>query len=518
MTNFNESIDTNIFMALQISRKCMELGETIPNILLMSNIGVGKSTAISYFAEINNYDLVLLRISNETPDTITGYDIAANTEDPGTTSAKHIRPSWFQKILDNSKRGVKSLLFLDELTTADAATQGAALNLVFDRKCHAEYLPEDTLVVAAGNYANNLSSEMTVLAPMLNRFIVFNIMPSHHDLKHFLCKYEGSILGKRMDFRQEIKNAMISLKEQENKSLTKEQINIIGEYIQRGLLAEASAQMKQGLLDPKVTELKDLYSMVDNDEPLANIFSFRSINYLLDAALACFICFGKEGLLSDNFKNIIHGTVGLALSRDANGEVKKNIVTDRYYAAFVNIASDLVKLGNSALPEYKSFISNLLDPIEASKEKVFDIPTLNLFKEKLTELMADNAIKNIDRPIDEDVLQNACTFVRNTIRKKVEFSLDRSKGTVEEVIKADPGNLINKINTWNHLVGMFCALDKLVRNPEKRYSVGIRDAINQVLIDFRQTNSNLRIIMKQLDLSYPEVAATMPAIKTWSIS
>ena len=188
MVNFANSINATIFMTLQISRKCLEMGQNIPA-LYLSVPGCGKTKTLEMFAKVNGYDLVLLRVSNETPDAIMGYDIADTSAIEGNaTSAKHIRPSWFQKILDNDAVGKRSLLFLDELTTADVSSQAAALNLVFDRRCHAEYLPKDTLIAAAGNFAASLSNEMTVLAPMLNRFMIINLLPESRDLKPFLCR------------------------------------------------------------------------------------------------------------------------------------------------------------------------------------------------------------------------------------------------------------------------------------------------------------------------------------------
>ena len=106
MVNFNDSIDTTIFVALQISRTCLDKLGRQTVVYLSSNPGCGKSIAVMEYCKIHGYHLELLRISNETPDTITGYDIAANTNDTTITSAKHIRPSWFERILDNDKKGI----------------------------------------------------------------------------------------------------------------------------------------------------------------------------------------------------------------------------------------------------------------------------------------------------------------------------------------------------------------------------------------------------------------------------
>ena len=593
MINFNNSIDTNIFYALQITRKCMEMRAKdrsidIPNILLISNIGVGKSTAVKLFAEINDYELVLLRISNETPDTITGYDtvksessgeginravckatgqfahslkslksdflkfiddscsdynipeefkvkfnefatikfheavenlakkqvdmqVLTNNDDDDHASAKHIRPSWFQKILKNKEQGKKTLLFLDELTTANPQTQGAALNLVFDRKCHDELLPDDTLIVAAGNYAENLSDEMTVLAPMLNRFIIFNVQPKTNDIDHYLCKYQGSLAGKRIDLFEEIKKSMSALMALE-KPLDEDFLHKAGEYIENNLNTEAKALQKEGLLDFNVTSMKDIYSDTNEvDEPLSNLTTYRTLNYLLDAAVACYACFGKEGLMSDNFKNIINGTVGLGLTRDPKTrEVVRNILTDRFFMNICDTSNDIEKMMSNKLPEYQEFFRSF---IENETRSVFSIGDMNILTNKIKELRADKEIDTIDRPLDEDVISKICSSIKSTITKSISNKISSSNGgNLIDEIKANPEDYIGKIHTWNNLNALVTEIGALITDPSKKYPAAVKTTLNDLRSDCRQCSTHLKMTKKGLQRSCPDLVATFPDI------
>lgn len=517
MISFNDSIDTKIFMSLQISKTCKEkLGENRP-VLFLSNPGIGKSTAVSYFAKINDYDVVLLRISNETPDTLTGYDAVGTVKEGKNNSASHVRPSWYQRILDNKEKGIKSLLFLDEITTADGYVQGAALNIVFDRKCKEEYLPDDTLIVSAGNYAGNLSSEMEVLAPMLNRFILVNIKPQMKDLKHFFCRYSGSAIGKRIDLGEEITKAMVALKEQEIRVPDKSYVDKIGEILEEAIRTETEVICNEGVLELPVSDLKNVYSDVDNarpDDPVPNFFSFRSGNFLVDAAVSCYLCFGKAGLLSDNFKAMIHGTVGLALSRDKNGELKRTIVTDRYYSAISDAADDIERLNNNKIPEYNEFFSSILGSVVAAGK--MSVADMNLITKKIQEIEFDQEVANIDRPIQEEFIQNIMDNLVTSLQKNYRYTNLNftSADQLNEVVKENPDRYVEYINVWNTARDLIQEVKSIVNRPERKYNQEIKKNVSDAIKECSDTYQQLKIIRRIIQKTNPDMVNMIPQLNT----
>lgn len=138
----NDNINISIFTALKVS----EISK-VP-VLIMSNPGLGKSTSVEMFAEVRDYHLVLLRGNSTTAEEVMGYDVATSDQENPTT--RHLRPSWYTEILKVAEKGGKSLLFLDEITTANEYVQASLLHLVFERKVGSERLPENTLIVSAG--------------------------------------------------------------------------------------------------------------------------------------------------------------------------------------------------------------------------------------------------------------------------------------------------------------------------------------------------------------------------------
>jgi hypothetical protein len=263
--------------------------------------------------------------------------------------------------------------------------------------------------------------------------------------------------------------------------------------------------MKEGVLDPKVTELKDIYSNTEGDEPLPNIFSFRSINYLLDAAVACYVCFGKEGLLSDNFKNIIHGTVGLALSRDQKtGDIKRTIVTERYYDVLADVANDIEKMLNDRLPEYQSFFNNIV----GEEGSVITVANMNLMANKLKELREDKELAKIDRPIDSAVITRLAKNISTTIKKQIEYTVSYGTNFIDIIIKK-PEEYVDRVNVWNNLVGLVSELSAIVTDPKKKYPQDVRSVIDNTKLSCRQCNSYLKMIKKGLLKKDPAMGNTI---------
>ena len=160
----NNDINARMFYALRVSEE-----SRVP-FLFISAPGMGKSTTVEMFAEIQGYELVILRGNSTSPEEVMGYDVCQ----PGISTAVHLRPTWYDALLENDKQGKKTLLFLDEITTCPSHVQAALLHLILERKVGNEKIPGSTLIVSAGNYAQSLGSTFDLLAPLMNRFCIFN--------------------------------------------------------------------------------------------------------------------------------------------------------------------------------------------------------------------------------------------------------------------------------------------------------------------------------------------------------
>jgi hypothetical protein len=120
--------------------------------------GVGKSQIVAQVARELSYQFLDVRASQLDPVDWRGIP---HVELGQTTWAT-------PKFLPSNGRGV---LFLDELTSAPQMTQAACYQLVLDRKLGEYELPDEWLVIAAGNRASDRGVHFAMPRPLRNRFV-----------------------------------------------------------------------------------------------------------------------------------------------------------------------------------------------------------------------------------------------------------------------------------------------------------------------------------------------------------
>ena len=510
MAKKSNNINTDIFCALKVAEK-----SGVP-VLFISNPGVGKTTSVYYFAKVRGYEVVLLRGNSTTAEEVMGYDVAPKdvTYDH-KMAAINLRPSWFEEVIRNHEAGKKTLLFLDEITTANEFVQSALLHLIFERKVHTESLPEDTLIVSAGNYAQNLSNTMGLLPPVMNRFMIFNVIPDSSDLETFLNKYEGSLIssdGTRKDYFVELEKMMRDLDSQELK-LTEGKINKIGEYIEKGIRECARELMTQGEkpVDMRVTDLQNIYAdNSDGDPKLYGFVSFRTLNYLRDVTLAYYLCFGKPGISSVNYRNSIDGLCGCGVSRDGkhNGDVKLDKTIGKSFFDTMNtIVNDIEKMNNNKLPEYEKFFRNYI-----GKDSIPD-PELNGLGNKLDELMKDKELSNIERPIDTTLIEEICKSLSNSANS-IAITKAKLKNTEDSVADLFPAEqMVKYVVTWNLIADIAGTLQSLITDSKRGYSNDIKAHLVNVFTSLTPVTYKLAAIRKRLVTDDSSIGSIIPEVK-----
>lgn len=502
----NENINISIFTALKVS----EISK-VP-VLIMSNPGLGKSTTVSMFAEVRGYHLQLLRGNSTTAEEVLGYDVADQDKDSKTT--KHLRPSWYTKILEYHEKGIKTLLFLDEITTANEFVQAALLHLIFERMVGDEKLPEDTLIISAGNYAQNLSNTMTLLPPLMNRFMIYNIVPSVSDLDTFLCKFDGAIAskeGKPKNYMETLREKMIELDSQEQK-IPEDQYAKIGEYVERGIKETAKFLMTGGEkpVDLAITELQNLYSDMENDSKLYGFVTFRSLNYLRDITLASFQCFGKAGITSDNYKNMIDGLCGIGVSRESKtGDVKITKIGKEFFDYMVNVVNDIEKMKNNRLPEYEKFFVDVVNG-----KSVFDVPEMQAIINKVSELKSDKEVENIERPIDPDTLESLCKVIKKSGSNAAKVKYSNTSEKLTNTVSAE--QFMGYVCYWNTVADLITSISSLINDSSRGYKDQTVKTLKSTQEDLKNSIFKLRAMRRILLNEDPALGDVVPEIKSFS--
>jgi MoxR-like ATPase len=137
------------------------IGERVP-LHLWGPCGVGKSQIVYQVAEETQREFRDVRAGQLDPVDLRGlpYLVSKQTE-------------WAPpKFLPTDGKGI---LFLDELTSAPQMTQAACYQLVLDRKLGEYRLPDDWVVIAAGNPASERGVHFSMPRPLRNRFVHLNL-------------------------------------------------------------------------------------------------------------------------------------------------------------------------------------------------------------------------------------------------------------------------------------------------------------------------------------------------------
>lgn len=143
---------------------------TMPSVMLWGPPGVGKSQAVKQMADIiqkktgKAVRVTDVRLLLFNPIDLRGIPTA--NED--RTLAVWLRPQIFQ--MDDSDE-VVNILFLDEISAAPQSVQAAAYQITLDRTVGEHRLPENCIVIAAGNRVTDKSVAYKMPRALANRLM-----------------------------------------------------------------------------------------------------------------------------------------------------------------------------------------------------------------------------------------------------------------------------------------------------------------------------------------------------------
>jgi hypothetical protein len=167
---------------VQVLSPIYSAGQEVPTVMLWGQPGVGKSDAIRSLAktlnkatgkEVEIHDVRLLLFN---PVDLRGIPVP----DADREFAKWLKPSIFN--MDSSDKKI-NILFLDEITAAPPTVQASAYQLTLDRKVGEHKLPDNCIVICAGNRVQDKGVAYKMPTPLANRMTHFEIVCELEDWK-----------------------------------------------------------------------------------------------------------------------------------------------------------------------------------------------------------------------------------------------------------------------------------------------------------------------------------------------
>lgn len=143
---------------------------TVPSVMLWGSPGVGKSQAVCQLAcEIESRTGKRTHVTDVRLLLFNPIDLRGiPTANADKTLAVWLRPQIFQ--MDESS-DVVNILFLDEISAAPQSVQAAAYQITLDRVVGEHKLPENCIVIAAGNRVTDKSVAFKMPKALANRLL-----------------------------------------------------------------------------------------------------------------------------------------------------------------------------------------------------------------------------------------------------------------------------------------------------------------------------------------------------------
>ena len=165
---------------------CLALNSTDDKIQIMAAYlegepGVGKSAIPKMLAAYFNYYLEDIRANQMSPDDAGGIRMP----DPDTKETIWYPPYWMPredgKVIKNGKEYDGTILFFDELASADDRVRKPLFGVFLDREMNGRHLPNNCIVMAAGNEAATGTMVFELDNATRSRFTTLRIVAALED-------------------------------------------------------------------------------------------------------------------------------------------------------------------------------------------------------------------------------------------------------------------------------------------------------------------------------------------------
>ncbi len=168
----------------------------LPSVMLWGPPGVGKSQAIRQIAkDIRKQTGKDVRITDVRLLLFNPIDLRGiPTANADKTLAIWLKPQIFQMDPDD---GVINILFLDEISAAPQSVQAAAYQITLDRVVGEHKLPDNCIVIAAGNRVTDKSVSFKMPKALANRLLHIEVEGSFESWQKWAVRagINGKVLG-----------------------------------------------------------------------------------------------------------------------------------------------------------------------------------------------------------------------------------------------------------------------------------------------------------------------------------
>lgn len=291
----------------------------LPALMLWGSPGVGKSDGIKAIAnnvakECNKTAAITdVRLLLYNPVDLRGIP----TADENKEFAKWLKPKIFN--MDNSD-DIINFLILDEITAAPASIQAAAYQIVLDRQIGEHKLPDNCIVIAAGNQVTDNAVAYKMSKALCNRMTHIKITPSVNDWKKWAIRsnIDPRIIA-YINYKGDLALFNFEPKSQDNAFPTPRTWEMVNNYLKISKLDDCKFMIDGTIGLGTSTEfytyckifnkLPNIQEIVDGKNK--TYFNKPDINYALQSAIVNYCINNVNKITDDRIKNILNYAIDM---------------------------------------------------------------------------------------------------------------------------------------------------------------------------------------------------------------
>lgn len=160
----------------------IEIGFDTKNVpVLWGPPGVGKTAIIHSIVEKRKMLMRVIIGSTMDPTDVAGLPVLRTLQDGSSVTAFAL-PEWFVEVRDYALANPEgAVIFIEEITTATPPVQAALLTFIQDRRIGKTVLPDNVLIIVAGNPPSQAADGNLLAPPTANRLVHYDYVPSNED-------------------------------------------------------------------------------------------------------------------------------------------------------------------------------------------------------------------------------------------------------------------------------------------------------------------------------------------------
>lgn len=162
--------------------RLIEIGFDTKNVpVIWGPPGVGKTAIIHSIVEKRKMLMRVIIGSTMDPTDVAGLPIL-RTLPNGESVTSYALPEWFVEVRDYAMENPEgAVVFIEEITTAPPPVQAALLTFIQDRRIGKTTLPDNVLILVAGNPPSQAADGNLLAPPTANRMVHYDYEPSIKD-------------------------------------------------------------------------------------------------------------------------------------------------------------------------------------------------------------------------------------------------------------------------------------------------------------------------------------------------